>query len=125
MIARSLLSGDSEKTEFSEIEPEGKTLVTVKGEKGYVYFFRYKTKKDDDWQIGISGLQPENLKEVSTNNVLTVMTNEKLSDDKPIADQFNEQLLRLILKQHKSAAHFFEDDESSYDNYDDYQNYLH
>jgi hypothetical protein len=30
-------------------------------------------------------------------------------------------LLRLILKLHKSAAHFFEDVESAY-NYDDYQN---
>jgi hypothetical protein len=84
-----------------------------------VYFFKYKIKKDDDWLIGISGPQPGNLKEVSTNDMLTSMTNEKLTDDKPATEQFNNQLQRLVLKLHKSAAHFFENDESAYDNYDD------
>jgi uncharacterized protein YbaP (TraB family) len=121
LIARSLLANDSEKTDFADIEPAGKELVNIKDEKGYVYFFKYKLKKDDDWQIGISGPQPENLKQVSTNDILTSITNEKLTDDKPEAEQFNDQLLRLILKLHKSAAHFFEDVESAY-NYDDYQN---
>jgi hypothetical protein len=51
--------------------------LTIKGKKGYVYFFRYKLNIDDDWQIGISGLQPEDLKEVSTNDLATVLLNEK------------------------------------------------
>jgi hypothetical protein len=122
LIARSLLLGDSEKTEFSEIEPQGKVVANIKGNKGYVYFFRYKIKKDDDWQIGISGLQPLNGKDVSSNDLLVSMTNEKITDDKPIADQFNEQLLRLILNQHKSAAHFFEDNENAYSMYNNYGN---
>jgi uncharacterized protein YbaP (TraB family) len=112
LIARSLLLGDSEKTEFADIRSEGKSLLTIKGKKGYVYFFRYKLNKDDDWQIGISGLQPENLKEVNTDDVATVLSNEKLVDDKPVSEQFNDQLLRLLLKQHKSAAHFFENIEN-------------
>jgi hypothetical protein len=119
LIAESLLLGDSEKTEFTDIELQGKAPVNIKGKKGYVYFFRYKVKKDDDWQIGIGGPQPENLKEVSTDNTLTSLTTEKLTADKPASEQFNEQLLRLLLKQHKSASHFFEDDESMYDSYDD------
>ncbi|MEP6682183.1 MAG: TraB/GumN family protein [Parafilimonas sp.] len=119
LIARSLLLKDSEKKGFSDIEPEGKTMINYKGEKSYVYFFKYKIKKDDDWQIGISGPQPENLKEVSTNDILTSMTNEKLTDDKPAIEQFNDQLQRLVLKLHKSSVHFFENDESAYDNYDD------
>ena len=45
LIARSLLLNDSEKTDFADIEPEGKALVNIKGEKGYVYFFKYKIKK--------------------------------------------------------------------------------
>ncbi|MBV9963516.1 MAG: TraB/GumN family protein, partial [Parafilimonas sp.] len=122
LIARSLLVGNSKKTEISEIKPEGKVIANVKGKKGYVYFFRYKIKKDDDWQIGLSGLQPLNEKDVSANDMLVSMTNKKISDDKPIADQFNEQLLRLILEQHKSAAHFFEDNESTYNMYDSYGN---
>ncbi len=116
LIARSLLC-DSEKTDITQMEPEGKTFVNSKNEKGYVYFFRYKTKKDNSWQIGISGPQPENAKEVNTNNVFTSLTNVKLTDDKPASEQFNNQLLRLIFKQHKSAVHFFEDEENAY-NYD-------
>ncbi|HEX5150117.1 MAG TPA: TraB/GumN family protein [Parafilimonas sp.] len=112
LIARSLLLGDSEKTEFADIRSEGKSLLTIKEKKGYVYFFRYKLSKDDNWQMGISGLQPENLKEVSTNNVATALLNEKLLDDKPVSEQFNDQLIRLLLKQHKSAAHFFEGNEN-------------
>jgi hypothetical protein len=122
LIARALLLGDSGKKEFSDIQTEGKKLVSIKGKKGYVYFFKYKLQKDDEWQIGISGLQPEDLKTVSTNRVLASLTNEKLTNDKPASEQFNEQLLRLILKQHKSASHFFENNESAYLNYDEYNN---
>ncbi|MEO8712504.1 MAG: hypothetical protein ABI405_10295, partial [Parafilimonas sp.] len=120
LIAQSLLLNDSKKTAFAEIEPEGKTVVYTKGKKGYVYFFRYKIKKEDDWQIGISGLQPEDLKKVGTDNTFVQLSNEKLTADKPAPEQFNEQLLKLILKQHKSAAHFFEDDANPYDNFGDY-----
>jgi hypothetical protein len=112
LIARSLLLGDSEKTEFADIKSEGKSLLTIKGKKGYVYFFRYKLNKDDDWQIGISGLQPENLKEVGTNDLITALLKVKFVDNKSISEQFNDQLLRLLFKQHKSAAHFFEDNEN-------------
>lgn len=108
LIARSLLLNDSEKTEFAAIEPAGKTLVNVKGEKGYVYFFKYKFKKDDNWQIAISGIQPENLKEVSTNNTITSLLDERLTSNKPVSEQFNDELIKLIFKQHKSAKHFFD-----------------
>jgi len=121
LLAISLLENDSEKTEFKDIQPQGKTLVTLKGKKGYVYFFKYKLQKDDEWLIGISGIQPENIKEVNTNNTLTALTGTKLSNSKPASEQFNDELMRLILKQHKSAAHFFEDDERIY-GLGDYEN---
>ncbi|MEP6466398.1 MAG: TraB/GumN family protein [Parafilimonas sp.] len=119
LISRSVLLNNSEQTAFAQIETEGKISVNFKDEKGYVYLFKYKIKNDDDWQIGISGLQPENLKEVNTNNILTSMTNKKLTNDKPALQQFNDELQRMILKLHKSSAHFFSDDESSYTGYDD------
>jgi hypothetical protein len=51
---------------------------------------------------------------VSTNTTLTSLTGAKLTNEKPASEQFNDELLRLILKQHKSAARFFEDDERAY-----------
>lgn len=121
LLALSLLVNDAEQKAFKDIQPQGKTPVTIKGKKGYVYFFKYKLKEGTDWLIGISGLQPENLQEVSTNNTLTALTGVKLTNEKPALTQFNDELLRLILKQHNSAAHFFEDDERAYGlgNYED------
>lgn len=120
LMARSLLTGDSEKTKFFDIKPEGKTLANVNGKKGYVYFFKYKLQKDDDWEIALSGPQPENLNMVSTDNALTSLTNEKIIAGKPLAEQFSEQLSRLLLLQHKSARHFYENNKDMYGNFDDY-----
>ena len=114
LIARSLLMSGSKK-DLAAIEFAGKVPVNLKNKKGYVYFFRYKNKKDDGWQIGISGPQPFNAKEINTDDALTALTGEKLTTDKTESEQFNEQLLKLILNQHKSARHFFEADESAYD----------
>lgn len=120
LIARSLLMDDADKKELAAIEPAGKTQVNFKGKKGYIYFYKYKMNKDDDWQIALSGLQPENIKDVNTDNTLTSLTDKKITGDKPEAEQFNEQLLKLIFNRHKSSKRFFED-ESVY-NYNDYGN---
>ena len=120
LVARSLLLADPGKTRPFDIKPEGKTLVNLKGKKGYVYFFRYKLQKDDDWQIALSGPQPENLTEVSSDDELTSLTNEKLNNSNSVSEQFNEQLTRLILLQHKSAAHFFDGNKNMYGGYNDY-----
>ena len=79
-----------------------------------MYFFKYKINKDDDWKIGISGLQPANSKEVSNNAELTKMTDKNLSDDKPVLEQFEEQLKQLLFSLHESAYSFFIDDKDSY-----------
>lgn len=121
LIARSLLLDDAGKQESVQVEPAGKTLVNVKGKKGYVYFFKYKLYRDDNWKIGLSGPQPEDLKSVSTSDMLTLLTDENLVTDKTTAEQFDEQLTRLILKQHKSAARFFKKDRNDY-TYEDYEN---
>ncbi|MFT4155526.1 TraB/GumN family protein [Parafilimonas sp.] len=120
LMARSVLCGDSEKTKFFDIQPEGKTPVNLTGKKGYVYFFKYKLQEDDDWEIGLSGPQPENVNEAGTDNALTSLTNEKLIAAKPAAEQFNNQLSRLLLLQHKSARHFYENSRNMYGSFDNY-----
>ena len=121
LIARSLLADDAGKPESAQVEPAGKTLVNIKGAKGYVYFFKYKLNRDHNWKIGLSGPQPENLKLVNTSDKLTLLTDENLVTDKTLAEQFDEQLTRLILKQHKSAARFFKNDRNDY-TYEDFEN---
>jgi hypothetical protein len=57
--------------------------------------------------MGISGLQPEDLKKVSCDNNLVALTNKKIKKDKPVLEQFGEQLKRLLFSKHKSAVSFY------------------
>jgi predicted NUDIX family phosphoesterase len=89
-----------------------------KNEKGMVYFFKYRVKKEDDWKIGISGLQPEKETALSSNNYLTSMTDKKLKEDKPANEQFQEQLKRLLFTAHKSAKNFYDNNRYDYRYFD-------
>ena len=118
-VARSLLLNDQDHEKFFAIELVGKKWVVLKEKKGYVYFFKYKLSKYDDWQMGISGLQPDNLEQVNTNIDLVKMTNKKLKMDEPIIEQYEKKLKQLIFSQRNSAANFFYDNDyrNSYKDY--------
>jgi len=108
-VARAILLNDKSEDKFYAIVPAGKELVTVNNEKGYVYFYKYKVNKDDEWHIGLSGIQPVDTTKVSGNDKLAKMTDKKLKPDVPEREQFDEQLTRLLFQQHYSAQNFFED----------------
>ena len=113
-IARSYLVGDKNYAKIDSIVFIGKQLTTYEHKKGTVYFFKYRIKKDEVWKIGLSGLQPENAKKTSSSDKLSFMTDKKLRDDKPILEQFQEQLKKLLFSTHKSAKNFYEDDGGGY-----------
>jgi hypothetical protein len=106
-VARSLLMADKTYDKIANVELVKKKYMQVKDQKGYVYFFKYKIKKDDDWQMGISGLQPMNMKEVSSKDDLVRMTERKLKKDEPVDEQFETQLKRLVFAKHKSSRQFY------------------
>src|SRR5579871_86115 len=110
-IARSQLASAHVKSDLFAIEYVDKKLVQLKDKKGYVYFFKYKPEKDDDWQMGISGLQPANLKDVDDNNDLVRLTNKKIKPNQAEEEQFNKQLKRLLFSKHRSAASFYIDND--------------
>lgn len=121
-VARALLLNDKSLEKFNAIELVGKRLIEVKNKKGYVYFFKYKVKKDDEWKIGISGLQPADVKEVSSNDDLVKMTEKKLKNDEPVFEQYDKKLKQLLFSLRKSAAYFFNDrDYRSMFNRDSYE----
>ena len=119
-MARSVLNNQaySSANKPDNIEPAGRVLITLKGKKGYVYFFKYKTKDDEDWQIGLSGLQPENTAEVSSDDSYANLTDKKLTEEKPEAEQFNEQLKKIRISQHRSTKNFYNEGGMPYDDYD-------
>ncbi|HEX9511450.1 MAG TPA: TraB/GumN family protein [Puia sp.] len=110
-IARSLLVGNRSDNEGVDIQFVDKKPVQFKDMKGTIYFFKYKLNKDDDWQIGLSGLQPVNPKEVNTDNEFVRLTGKKIRPDTPVKDQFEQQLKKLLFSKRKSAASFYLDND--------------
>ncbi len=108
-VAKAILLNDKSFEKFKAIELVGKQTVTLKNTKGVVYFFKYKIKQDDDWLMGISGIQPENEKEVSSNNDIVIMTQKKLKADEPIIEQYEKKLKQMLFAKRKSSARFFND----------------
>ena len=113
-IARSFLVADKDYNKIDSIIYVGKQKAVCAGKIGYVYFFKYRVKKDDDWKIGLSGLQPENLAETSSEHLLVSMTEKKLKAEKTENEQFQEQLKRLLFSLRKSAANFFDGEKNGY-----------
>ncbi len=109
MIARSVLLNDKGADRFAAIELQGKQAVNLKERSGWVYFYKYKLKKEDDWKLGLSGIQPLKPGEISSDDQLTSMTDKKIKADKPVDEQFGEQLKKLLFSKHKSAELFFEE----------------
>ncbi|MDR3714339.1 MAG: TraB/GumN family protein [Puia sp.] len=110
-IARSQLVSNRKESDFFALQYVDKKLVQLHRNKGYVYFFKYKVGRDDDWQMGISGLQPFDLREVNNDNELVRLTNKKIKPDQPTLEQFDKQLKRLLVSRHKGAASFYLDND--------------
>lgn len=114
-MAKTFLLMDKSFNKVDSVILVGKQPASYDNKKGNVYFFKYRVKKDDDWKMGISGLQPENENEVSSDNKLCSMTDKKLKEDKPAEEQFREQLKKLLYSFHPSARNYYEN--SRYGNY--------
>jgi hypothetical protein len=102
----------------------------IKSNKGFVYFFKYKKKKDDDiWNIASVGLVPENPKQFEFDDEndkqdysafydedtdFTELGNEKLKEDEPEADQLKTALKKLLYSTHSSAKGFYDKEDGRY-----------
>ncbi len=119
-------------------------LQTVYKEKsGYLYFYKYKEKKDDIiWKLAVVGLVPDDPKEIEFEDInswknvnstfsqldyaittnkydFTEFTDTKIDEEKPIAEQLKKQQKKMLFSKRKSAARFYEENED-YDGYGQY-----
>lgn len=108
LMAKSLLLNDRRFKEFADIQMVRKTVLQLKGVKGNLYWFKYKLKANDDWKIGMSGLQPLDMKEVNTTAQIAKLTDKKLKAYEDETEQFNQQMKRILFAQHKSGRRFYE-----------------
>jgi len=110
-VARSLLVSGKNDNEFFAVQYVDKKIVQFRQKKGYIYFFQYKINKDDEWQMGLSGLQPLNQKEVSTDDDFVRLTGKKIRPGTPVRDQFEKQLRRFLFSKRKSVNVFYLDND--------------
>ncbi|MBS1654009.1 MAG: TraB/GumN family protein [Bacteroidetes bacterium] len=109
------------------------------GRKGFVYFYKYKLKKDDlTWRLATVGLMPEDSskfefddpekKEIKpvyyaysysdnnySTNDFTSFSDEKIKDDEPLMDQLKKLLKKMEYSQRKSGVNFY--NERNYNEY--------
>lgn len=110
-IARSLLiNGPGSYDKIDTLVFLDKLPVTYKGNKGYVYFYKYKKMRDDvSWQLASVGMQPEKANEVSVeDDEFTVRDERKLDNDTPVKEQLEKMLKEMVYSKRSSASEFYE-----------------
>ncbi|MEO6488352.1 MAG: TraB/GumN family protein [Ferruginibacter sp.] len=113
-ITRSSLVNLNDYSRLDSIVYLSKQQVSIKKKTGWVYFYKYRIKKAEQWKIGLSGIQPDSINQVSSDISVLSLTGVKLSDQQPVADQLNLQLKKMLFSFRKSGKNFFE--ESDYYN---------
>ncbi|MBC7864165.1 MAG: hypothetical protein IAF38_14405, partial [Bacteroidia bacterium] len=74
-----------------------KKLIKNKTNEGYVYFFKRKTGKKEEWRLDYSGFQPKDEKKISTRSRYQ-KTGLVLYEDKTIEEQIDEIVAELQMK---------------------------
>ncbi len=109
-----------------------KLLTEFKSKRGYVYFFKYKEKKDDPgWKLATVGLLSKDPKQFEikdeTKSIyslnfpdnddplsfkerydFTSFTEFKLKEDEPVISQLKKQLKKMLYSRRKSAKGFYD-----------------
>jgi uncharacterized protein YbaP (TraB family) len=126
-LARSKLVEESQYDKPDSLVYLNKLPATVKGKEGFVFFFKYKKKKDDEiWRLATVGLVPKDPKlfeftdpasdgnddiedsDASSPYSFTGLTAKKISDDVPLTVQLNKELRRMLYSKRRSAKEFYD-----------------
>jgi uncharacterized protein YbaP (TraB family) len=106
-MARACLLRGKEYEKIDSLVLLGRQPARINNGGGNVYFFKYRIKKQDDWKIGMSGLQPADTAKVNTGSKLVSMSDKKLKDDEPQQEQLDKLLKKELFGLFKSGINFF------------------
>jgi len=111
--------------------------ASLKNKKGFVFFYKYKTKKDDTfWKLATAGLLSQESNQFNYDDddndeddddsigytsimsgwnfsrddnkiVFTEFTDEKIKEDVPVKEQLEKQLKKILYSKRKSARMFY------------------
>ena len=105
-----------------------KLKAEVKGREGWIYFFKYKSRKDDaGWKLAASGLVPldstkfewksDDTADSSADEEgdayrskydFTSFSNVRIREDEPLLPQLQKELKRMLYSKRKSAREFYD-----------------
>jgi hypothetical protein len=104
-----------------------------KGKEGFIYFYKYKTKKDDlSWKLATVGLVPEDPSKFEFEDNggpddsrldfpyfkssrhsrydFTSFGDTRIKEDEPLPDQLKKALKKMLYSRRKSAKEFYQDE---------------
>ena len=120
-LALSKLYNEAEYNKPDTIVFLSKKSLAWANKEGFIYFYKYKQKKEEGWKIASLGLvqkdstafEFEKQKRRADNYSLdfTSLSDVKLKEDEPVEDQLNERLKQLIYSKRASAKEFYQNDE--------------
>jgi len=98
-----------------------KLPVQFRERKGFVYFFKYRSKRDDNgWKIATVGIIPEDPKQFEFENKdmrqrrqynFTEFTNTKIDNGTALSDQLKKALKKMLYSKRNSAVQFYKDED--------------
>lgn len=132
-LAKSKLLAENSYDDPDSIVYVDRLVAEIKGKKGFIYFFKYKARRDDvSWKLATVGLVPEDESRFefdgknsshgdrSMNKVkydITGFTTRKLREDEPVSNQLEKEKKRLLYSLRKSAKKFYDKtDQEIYEN---------
>lgn len=125
-LARSKLIGSKPAGKPDSVVYLDKLPATFDSKQGYVYFFKYKEKKDDAaWKLATVGLLSKDpkqfeIKEPSDSRKnfsddddadlydCTSLTDSKLAENEPVTFQLNKELKKILYSRRSSAKEFYD-----------------
>lgn len=76
-----------------------KRIIDYKGKKGWVYFFKFKSTRGDNWYSGICGLQPEDTTLVNPiTPIIWSSSSNTYTENIPVNKQFTTLLKKTMLR---------------------------
>ena len=110
--------------------------ASLKDSKGFVFFYKYKVKKDDQfWKLATAGLMSKDSSSFNYDDdeddeddddigytsmmsgwnysrdenkiVITEFTDEKIKEELPVKEQMEKQLKKILFSKRKSARMFY------------------
>ncbi|MBL7729779.1 MAG: TraB/GumN family protein [Chitinophagaceae bacterium] len=134
-LGRSALLGSKSYGKPDSVVFVDRLPAKYKDKNGFIYFFKYKEKKDDlNWKLATVGLVPENPSEFEFEDTLkfrmrdlsasylnyarynfnrysfTEFTDTKIKEDEPLDQLLRKELKKMLYSRRSSAREFYEED---------------